>query len=85
MGHAVNVLSSLAELWKPVDQEDSDDVDGINFGTTLQQKLKKWQAFEGNSNMDDTSSSFFASGDNTQNSIPLPDGFAASFQSQDAR
>ncbi|XP_062113285.1 receptor protein kinase TMK1-like [Humulus lupulus] len=86
MGHAVNVLSSLVELWKPTEQEEFDDGYGINYDMPLPQVLKKWQAFEENSNIDDSSSSFLASGDNTQTSIPnRPPGFADSFASQDAR
>lgn len=86
MGHVVNVLSSLAELWKP-SEPDPDDIYGIDLDMTLPQALKKWQAFEGNSNVDDSSSSsYLASGDNTQTSIPTrPPGFAESFMSADAR
>ncbi|KAE8705402.1 putative receptor protein kinase TMK1 [Hibiscus syriacus] len=84
MSRVVNVLSSLAELWKPA-EPDSDDVYGIDLELTLPQALKKWQAFEGNSNLDD-SSSFLASTDSTQTSIPCrPSGFADSFASTDAR
>ncbi|XP_010271200.1 PREDICTED: receptor protein kinase TMK1-like [Nelumbo nucifera] len=84
MGHAVNVLSSLVELWKPADP-DSEDIYGIDLDMTLPQALKKWQAFEGNSHMD-SSSSFLASVDNTQTSIPTrPSGFADSFTSADGR
>ncbi|XP_021292730.1 receptor-like kinase TMK3 [Herrania umbratica] len=84
MSHVVNVLSSLAELWKPA-EPDSDDIYGIDLDLTLPQALKKWQAFEGNSNLDD-SSSFLASTDTTQTSIPCrPSGFADSFASADAR
>ncbi|XVF43451.1 hypothetical protein PTKIN_Ptkin02bG0041100 [Pterospermum kingtungense] len=84
MSHVVNVLSSLAELWKPT-EADSDDIYGIDLELTLPQALKKWQAFEGNSNVDD-SSSFMASTDTTQTSIPCrPSGFADSFSSADAR
>lgn len=86
MGHAVNVLSSLVELWKPTEPEDADDVYGINFDMSLPQVLKKWQAFEGNTNLDDSASSFLPSGDNTQTSIPTrPSGFADSFTSADGR
>ncbi|GAV89596.1 Pkinase domain-containing protein/LRR_4 domain-containing protein [Cephalotus follicularis] len=85
MGHVVNVLSSLAEMWKPA-EPDSDDIYGIDLDMTLPQALKKWQAFEGNSNVDDSSSSFLGSGDNTQTSIPTrPSGFAESFTSSDGR
>ncbi|CAL5396824.1 unnamed protein product [Camellia sinensis] len=41
MGHAVNVLSSLTELWKPSDP-DADDIYGIDFDMTLPQAVKKW-------------------------------------------
>ncbi|XVE85579.1 hypothetical protein DITRI_Ditri17bG0101800 [Diplodiscus trichospermus] len=84
MSHVVNVLSSLAELWKPA-EPDSDEIYGIDLELTLPQALKKWQALEGNSNLDD-SSSFLASTDTTQTSIPYrPSGFADSFASADAR
>ncbi|XAR63702.1 Non-specific serine/threonine protein kinase [Bertholletia excelsa] len=86
MGHVVNVLSSLAELWKPSDP-DLEDIFGIDFDMTLPQVLKKWQALEGMSGMDaSSSSSFIGSGDNTQTSIPTrPSGFADSFTSADGR
>ncbi|KAE9449763.1 hypothetical protein C3L33_18334, partial [Rhododendron williamsianum] len=82
MGHAVNVLSSLVELWKPSDQS-SEDVYGIDFEMSLPQALKKWQDFEGRSHLDSSSSSFPPSLDNTQtvsrlglldsrNRLPLP-------------
>ncbi|KAJ4974834.1 hypothetical protein NE237_008008 [Protea cynaroides] len=83
MGHSVNVLSSLAELWRPSDP-DSEDIYGIDLEMTLPQVLKKWQAFEGSSQMD--TSSCMASMDNTQTSIPTrPSGFAESFTSADGR
>lgn len=88
MGHVVNVLSSLAEMWKPMETE-SEDLLGIDFDMTLPQALKKWQALEGGmSGIDSTasSSSYLASGDNTQTSLPnRPTGFAASFTSADGR
>lgn len=85
MSHAVNVLSSLVELWKPADL-DAEDMYGIDLDMTLPQALKKWQAFEGNSQMDSSSSSYIASADNTQTSIPTrPYGFADSFTSSDGR
>ncbi|KAL6351503.1 hypothetical protein AAG906_040857 [Vitis piasezkii] len=84
MSHAVNVLSSLVELWKPADL-DSEDMYGIDLDMTLPQALKKWQAFEGSSQLD-SSSSYIASADNTQTSIPTrPYGFAESFTSADGR
>ncbi|XP_057783920.1 receptor protein kinase TMK1 [Salvia miltiorrhiza] len=85
MGHAVNVLSSLVEQWKPTDQS-SDDMYGIDLEMSLPQALKKWQAFEGTSHMDSSSSSYLPSLDNTQTSIPTrPFGFAESFTSCDGR
>lgn len=87
MSHAVNVLSSLLDVWKPT-EPDSEETLGIDLEMSLPQALKKWQAFEGNSNMDQSSSSssFLASRDNTQTSIPnRPSGFANSFTSVDAR
>ncbi|RWR75094.1 receptor protein kinase TMK1-like protein [Cinnamomum micranthum f. kanehirae] len=81
MGHAVNVLSSLVDVWKPTDP-DSEDIYGIDLDMTLPQALKKWQAFEDGS----ATSSFLASMDNTQTSIPTrPSGFADSFTSADGR
>lgn len=86
MGHAVNVLSSLVEQWKPADQS-PDDMYGIDLEMSLPQALKKWQAFEGTtSHMDSSSSSYLPSLDNTQTSIPTrPFGFAESFTSCDGR
>nr|TKR83548.1 hypothetical protein D5086_0000263190 [Populus alba] len=79
MGHVVNVLSSLTEIWKAA-EPDSDDMYGIDFETPLPEVLLKWQAFDG------SSSSFLPSGDNTQTSIPTrPSGFAESFTSEDGR
>lgn len=86
MGHAVNVLSSLTELWKPSDLE-TEDMYAIDFDMTLPQAVKKWQALEGISGVDSSaSSSFLGSGENTQTSIPTrPSGFADSFTSADGR
>ncbi|GKC88379.1 receptor protein kinase TMK1-like protein [Tanacetum coccineum] len=84
MSHAVNVLSSLAELWKPSEPTDPDDVYGIDLDMTLPQAVKKWQALEGFSGYD--TSSVMGSNDNTQTSIPTrPSGFAESFTSIDGR
>ncbi|KAI4307681.1 hypothetical protein L6164_030843 [Bauhinia variegata] len=86
MGHAVNVLSSLVELWKPSDQNSEDILYGIDLDMSLPQALKKWQAFEGRSQMESSSSSLLPSLDNTQTSIPTrPYGFADSFTSADGR
>lgn len=85
MSHAVNVLSSLTELWKPSDFE-TEDMYAIDFDMTLPQAVKKWQALEGISGIDSSSSSFLGSGENTQTSIPTrPSGFADSFTSADGR
>lgn len=86
MAHAVNVLSSLAEMWKP-SNESGEDVYGIDLDMSLPQALKKWQAFEGRSHLDDSSSSsYLPSRDNTHTSIPTrPYGFAESFTSSDGR
>ncbi|KAG4170557.1 hypothetical protein ERO13_A12G154100v2 [Gossypium hirsutum] len=83
MSHVVNVLSSLAELWKP-ETPNSADIYGVNLELTLPQAMKKWQVFE-NSNLDDSSSLLDSTG-TTQTSITgLPSGFADSFTSADAR
>ncbi|KAF7808541.1 receptor protein kinase TMK1-like [Senna tora] len=86
MGHAVNVLAPLVEVWKPT-ESNPDDVGGIDLEMSLPQALKKWQAFEGMSTtMDHESSSFLTNGDSTQSSIPTrPPGFGASFTSSDGR
>lgn len=86
MGHAVNVLSSLVELWKP-SEPSTEDIYGIDLEMSLPQALKKWQAHEGRSHMDSaSSSSYLPSLDNTQTSIPTrPYGFAESFRSSDGR
>ncbi|XP_051148687.1 receptor protein kinase TMK1-like [Andrographis paniculata] len=84
MGHAVNILSSLAELWKPSEPADPEDAYGIDYDMTLPQAVKKWQALEGMSGV--SGSSYIGSSDNTQTSIPTrPSGFADSFTSSDGR
>nr|GMC59721.1 receptor protein kinase TMK1-like [Ipomoea batatas] len=86
MGHVVNVLSSLVELWRPSEQSSSDDIYGTDLDMSLPQALKKWQAYEGTSQLDSSSSSYLPSLDNTQTSIPTrPYGFADSFTSSDGR
>ncbi|MCD9638855.1 Receptor-like kinase tmk4 [Datura stramonium] len=79
MGHAVNVLAPLVELWKPTRNEEEDS--GIDLHMSLPQILQRWQADEGTSRMfDDLSFS------QTQSSIPSkPSGFADSFNSTDCR
>ncbi|PRQ41024.1 putative protein kinase RLK-Pelle-LRR-IX family [Rosa chinensis] len=39
IGHAVNVLSSLVEQWKPSKQEDFDEMDAINFDVPLNEAI----------------------------------------------
>lgn len=86
MGHVVNVLSSLVELWRPSEQSSSEDIYGTDLDMSLPQALKKWQAYEGTSQLDSSSSSYLPSLDNTQTSIPTrPYGFADSFTSSDGR
>ncbi|CAH9134358.1 unnamed protein product [Cuscuta epithymum] len=85
MSHVVNVLSSLAELWKPAEPSVEDDFYGIDvYDLSLPQAIKKWQALEGMSGID--TPSYLGSADNTQSSIPTrPNGFADSFTSVDGR
>ncbi|KAB1213545.1 putative receptor protein kinase TMK1 [Morella rubra] len=80
MGHAVNILSPLVELWKPTSQEAEENC-GIDLDMSLPQALQRWQANEGTSTMfNDISYS------QTQSSIPSkPSGFADSFDSMDCR
>ncbi|XWS22321.1 hypothetical protein CRYUN_Cryun29cG0023800 [Craigia yunnanensis] len=80
MGHAVNVLGPLVELWKPTSQED-DESTGIDLHMSLPQALRRWQADEGTSTMyGDISFS------ETQSSIPAkPSGFPDTFSSTDCR
>ncbi|CAO2813853.1 unnamed protein product [Amaranthus hypochondriacus] len=82
MGHVVNVLSSLVELWKPT-ESNFDDCYGIDLEMSLPQALKRWKATEGTSQAESSSSSFV---DNTQTSmVARPYGFAESFTSADGR
>ncbi|KAL2940087.1 Receptor protein kinase TMK1 [Bienertia sinuspersici] len=85
MGHVVNALSSLVDVWKP-SEDQTEDLYGIDLDMTLPQALKKWQAFGDSSIDNSSSSSFLGSRDNTQTSIPTrPSGFAESFTSTDGR
>ncbi|KAL3693731.1 hypothetical protein R1sor_007382 [Riccia sorocarpa] len=54
MGHAVNVLAPLVELWKPTDLDEGEG--GIDLEMTLPQALKQWQMYEDTSmsGLDDT-------------------------------
>ncbi|WJX10381.1 hypothetical protein P8452_01115 [Trifolium repens] len=87
MGHIVNVLAPLVEIWKPAEL-DADDMYGIDFDMSLPQALIKWQNLEGMSNTLDVSysSSMVDSCENTQPSIPpRSPGFLNSFTSADGR
>ncbi|XP_054809691.1 receptor protein kinase TMK1-like [Prosopis cineraria] len=88
MGHAVNVLAPLVEVWKPAETS-YDDICGIDLDMDLPRALKKWQAFEGVSSIAMgmvATSSLVSSADSTQSSIPpRPFGLGASFTSSDGR
>ncbi|EPS70502.1 hypothetical protein M569_04241, partial [Genlisea aurea] len=77
MGHAVNVLSGLAEKWKPVEEETGPDCSsGFDMSLPLSQMLRGWQQEEKDSTRVE----------DTTGSIPSkPAGFADSFTSADAR
>ncbi|XP_020215182.1 receptor protein kinase TMK1 [Cajanus cajan] len=77
MSHVVNVLSTLVEKWRPMDEE-PDYNSGIDFSHPLPQLLKVWKESEGKD-------SSYAS-EHSEGSIPAkPSGFADSFTSSDAR
>ncbi|KAK4478789.1 hypothetical protein RD792_014288 [Penstemon davidsonii] len=79
MGHAVNVLASLVEKWKPLDDV-TEEYSGIDYSLPLNQMVKDWQEAEGKDlscNMDL---------EDSKGSIPArPAGFAESFDSGDGR
>ncbi|XP_021769626.1 receptor protein kinase TMK1-like [Chenopodium quinoa] len=78
MGHAVNVLAPLVEIWKPWD-DDSEEYSGIDYSLPLNQMVKGWQEAEGK----DMS---YADLEDSKGSIPArPTGFAESFTSADGR
>lgn len=78
MGHAVNVLSSLVEKWKPL-EDDPEDYCGIDYSLPLNQMVKGWQESDGK----DLS---YVDLENSKDSIPTrPTGFADSFTSADGR
>nr|XP_010906324.2 receptor protein kinase TMK1-like [Elaeis guineensis] len=83
MAYAVNVLSSLAEIWKPTDVNSDDDY-RIDLETPLPEVLKKWQESAESSQMDETTN--FPNFENSQSSIATrPRGFAETFSSANAR
>ncbi|KAK6942534.1 Serine-threonine/tyrosine-protein kinase, catalytic domain, partial [Dillenia turbinata] len=78
MGHAVNVLASLVEKWKPLD-DDPEEYSGIDYSLPLNQMVKDWQQAEGK----DLS---YMDLEDSKGSIPSrPTGFAESFTSADGR
>ncbi|GAB4859838.1 hypothetical protein Ancab_011318 [Ancistrocladus abbreviatus] len=80
MGHAVSVLASLVDRWKPLDDE-TEAYSGINFNLPLREMLKGWKEAE---SMGDSYTS--SSLEDSKGSIPAkPTGFADSFTSADAR
>ncbi|GAB4828692.1 mitogen activated protein kinase [Ancistrocladus abbreviatus] len=88
MGHAVNVLSSLVEMWKPSEEEDSESIYAIDLDMSLPEALKKWKGLETTTTRDGVPSGslYLTSADNSQTSIPTrPAGFAESFTSNDGR
>ncbi|KAL0309451.1 UNVERIFIED_CONTAM: Receptor-like kinase TMK4 [Sesamum radiatum] len=78
MGHAVNVLASLIEKWKPLD-DDTEEYCGIDYSLPLNQMVKDWQEAESK----DVS---YMDLEDSKGSIPArPAGFAESFTSVDGR
>ncbi|KAL0337064.1 UNVERIFIED_CONTAM: Receptor-like kinase TMK3 [Sesamum calycinum] len=78
MGHAVNVLASLIEKWKPL-REDTEEYCGIDYSLPLNQMVKDWKEAEGKEvscvELEDS-----------KGSIPArPAGLAESFNSADGR
>ncbi|XP_047317654.1 receptor-like kinase TMK4 [Impatiens glandulifera] len=52
MGHIVNVLSPFVDLWKPCEEKEEDEkegVDSIDLDMSLSQIVQKWKASEGTS------------------------------------
>ena len=58
MGHAVRVLSSLIQNWKPSDQNSEGECDIDVEMPSQNSELEKCQACEGVSHMESSSSSF---------------------------
>lgn len=75
MGHAVSVLRTLLDQWKPKEHFEGDD-DFSMRDMSLSRALKQWQEFSGVSGVTDSSAA----------SLPTrPGGFADSFTSADGR
>lgn len=78
MGHVVNVLASLVEKWKPLN-DDTEEYCGIDYSLPLTQMVKGWQEAEGKD-------SSYLDLEDSKGSIPArPAGFAESFTSADGR
>lgn len=78
MGHSVNVLASLVEKWKPLEDE-TQEYCGIDYSLPLKEMVKDWQEAEGK----DLS---YMDLEDSNGSIPTrPAGFAESFTSVDGR
>ncbi|XXG41475.1 hypothetical protein AAC387_Pa01g1925 [Persea americana] len=91
MGHMVNILSPLVELWKPSSSRE-DEGSNNSPHTSLSQVLRQWQTNEGTFGEGtsimggDPYHHRTISLDATQTSIPSkPSGFADSFDSMDGR
>lgn len=91
MGHVVNILSPLVELWKPSSSRE-DEGSNNSPHRSLSQVLRQWQANEGTFGEGtsilggDPYHHRTISLDATQTSIPSkPSGFADSFDSMDGR
>lgn len=90
MGHGVNVLSPLVEVWKPASPREEETYSSYHH-PSLSQALRHWQANEstfgeGSLMMAGDTYSHLRSLDNSQTSLPAkPAGFADSFDSQHCR
>ena len=79
MGHAVNVLCPLVELWEPTTHTD-ESTSAVDDQMSLTQALQRWQANEG------TSTFFNGMSSQTQSSsTSKPPVFADSLHSPDCR
>ncbi|KAK2384181.1 receptor protein kinase TMK1 [Trifolium repens] len=78
MGHAVNMLGPLVQLWKPTAQTDEGNY-GVDNQMNLAEALQRWQAHEGTSSI---FSDMSYSQTQTSSKPPL---FAPSFDSPDCR
>ncbi|EPS70426.1 hypothetical protein M569_04331 [Genlisea aurea] len=79
IGHAVNVLASLVDKWKPSD-DDAEEYCGIDYSLPLNEMVRDWKEKE------EKESLSYVDMEDTQGSIPArPAGFAESFTSADGR